>query len=314
MKKVSIPIHWLFFFLGAFLSMVIVILSANSKIINFGQENRNKVDSLYRDYQVHQNVINVVVPENLSFAGEKVPLNDREVYERLERELFVNTYFHSNTILTIKLANRYFPVIEPILAANGIPDDFKYLAVAESGLRNVVSPAGAAGFWQIMKTTGAGYGLEINGNVDERYHLEKATGAACQYLLEAKDKFGSWTDAAASYNMGMAGFSREASDQLSNYYYDLYLNSETSRYVFRILALKLILENPSKYGYNFEGDELYQVEEYAVVHVDTSITSLSSFAQTFGTNYKYIRLYNPWLRGDGLSNKSGKQYEIRIPN
>ena len=254
----------------------------------------------------------IAMPQNLTLAGEKLPTNDPDVYERLDRELHVNTYWQSNTLLTIKLANKYFAIIEPILKKNGVPDDFKYLAVIESGLRNVVSPAGAAGFWQFMKTTGKEYDLEITSEVDERYHLEKATEAACIYLLSAKEKFGSWTLAAASYNMGMAGLQKQLDRQKATNYYDLLLNLETSRYVLRIVALKEILENPIKYGFHFSEDDLYTLEKTKVLTVDSAIANLADFAKMNNMSYKTLKVHNPWLRQNYLKNTSKKTYKIKV--
>ncbi len=205
------------------------------------------------------NVYALDVPTDLNFAGEQLPLDNPDIYERMDRELLVNTYWQSNGLLMFKRAQKYFPIIEPILKENGIPEDFKYLAVIESGLTNAVSPAGARGFWQIMKTTGRENGLEINSNVDERYHLEKATKVACKYLKEAKSKFGNWTLAAASYNAGKAGIGRRLEEQSVSDYYDLLLGEETGRYMFRIVALKEILTNAEKYGFNFREKDLIRV-------------------------------------------------------
>ncbi len=197
------------------------------------------------------------IAENYSFAGETVTLDEHDLRERMDKELLVNTYWQSNTMLMIKRSNKYFPTIERILKEEGVPDDFKYLAVIESGLENVNSPAGAKGFWQIMKTTGREMGLEVNSNVDERYHIENATRVACTYLKKAKKKLGSWTLAAASYNRGISGINRLLEKQQAETYYDLLLNSETRRYVFRILAMKEILSNPTRYGFVFEVQDLY---------------------------------------------------------
>ena len=194
----------------------------------------------------------IEIPEDLNFAGEVVPQDDPEIMERVDREFLVNTYWQSNALLLMKRANKYFPIIEPILAKNGIPDDFKYLAVAESALTNVVSHAGATGFWQIMKGTGKEYGLEINGNVDERYHLEKSTQVACDYLNRFKKKYGSWTLTAAAYNAGSGSINKFMGIQKVDDYYDLLLGEETGRYVFRIMAIKEILSNPEKYGFEIE--------------------------------------------------------------
>ena len=212
-----------------------------------------------------------------------------------------------------KRAQKYFPIIEPILEKNGVPSDFKYLAVIESGLTNAVSPAGARGFWQIMKTTGRENGLEVNTNVDERYNLELATEVACKYLKEAKEKFGSWTLAAASYNAGKAGISRRLVEQDVKDYYDLLLGEETGRYLFRIVALKEILNHPDKYGFNFNNNDLYKSIPTYKVEVDTAVTDFTQFAERFGINYKILKIHNPWLRERHLNNKSRKLYKIEIP-
>ncbi|MEZ4853861.1 lytic transglycosylase domain-containing protein [Flavobacterium sp.] len=254
-----------------------------------------------------------IYPKQMDFANENVPMHIVDVEERLDREMIVNMNYHSNTILVIKRANKVFPIIEPILAKNGVPDDFKYLAVIESSLANVTSPAGAKGIWQFMPATAKEKGLEVNSNVDERYHLEKATQAACEYLLEAKQQFGSWTLVAASYNVGMNGISRRLEEQQVSNYYDLLLPEETSRYVFRILALKEIMKNPSKYNFNISDDMKYSLPETTSITVATEIPDLVAFAKEKGINYKTLKYYNPWLREDKLNNKSGKQYQIVLP-
>lgn len=266
-----------------------------------------------KPYVNDYNVYALEMPSGLNFSGEELPIDNPDIYERMDRELLVNTYWQSNGLLMFKRAKKYFPIIEPILKKNGIPEDFKYLAVIESGLTNAVSPAGARGFWQIMKATGRENGLEINSNVDERYNLEKATEVACVYLKEAKEKFGSWTLAAASYNAGKAGISRRLENQNVSNYYDLLLGEETGRYVFRIIALKEILNNPSKYGFNFNASDLYKTVPTYSVEVDTAVTDFTKFAETFGINYKILKLHNPWLREAHLNNKSRKLYQIKIP-
>ncbi|AOW19990.1 lytic transglycosylase domain-containing protein [Urechidicola croceus] len=253
------------------------------------------------------------IPKGLNFAGEHVPIEKQDIRERIDRELLVNTYWQSNGLLMFKRAHKYFPIIEPILAENGIPDDFKYLAVIESGLQNATSPAGARGFWQIMKATAKENGLEVNNNVDERYHLEKATKVACKYLQKAKDRLGSWTLAAAAYNAGNYGMAKKLESQKVNNYYDLLLGQETSRYVPRIVALKEIMSNPKKYGFVFETEDLYQLESTITVEIDTAINNIAVFAQKFGTNYKELKIHNPWLRENVLNNASRKKYEIKLP-
>ncbi|SFD22109.1 lytic transglycosylase domain-containing protein [Algibacter pectinivorans] len=264
---------------------------------------------LINDYNVYA----LQIPDNLNFAGEPVPLENPDILERMDRELLVNTYWQSNGLLMFKRAKKYFPIIEPILAKYGVPDDFKYLAVIESGLTNAVSPAGARGVWQIMPATGRENGLEVNKNVDERYNLEKSTEVACKYLIKAKEQLGSWTLAAAAYNAGNAGVSRRLREQGVTKYYDLLLGEETGRYLFRIVALKEILSNPKNYGFNFREKDLYTNVPTYKVEVDTAVTDFTKFAQRFGINYKVLKLHNPWLREPHLNNKSRKQYYLEIP-
>jgi hypothetical protein len=254
------------------------------------------------------------IPEDLNFSGERVPQEDPEIMERVDREFLVNTYWQSNALLLMKRAHKYFPIIEPILAKNGIPDDFKYLAVAESGLQNVVSSAGATGFWQIMKATGREYGLEVNSNVDERYHLIKATEVACSYLKKHKEKYGSWTLAAATYNAGGGAISKYMGIQQANDYYDLLLGAETGRYVFRILAIKEILSNPEKYGFELDKEDMYMTAPTFTVEIDEPVLNFASFAKEYEINYKILKRHNPWLREPHLNNASGKKYTIEIPN
>ncbi|MBD0849047.1 lytic transglycosylase domain-containing protein [Maribacter arenosus] len=255
----------------------------------------------------------IEIPEDLNFAGEVVPQDDPEIMERIDREFLVNTYWQSNALLLMKRANKYFPIIEPILAKNGIPDDFKYLAVAESALTNVVSYAGATGFWQIMKGTGKEYGLEINDNVDERYHLEKSTQVACDYLNKWKEKYGSWTLTAAAYNAGPGSINKFMGIQKVDDYYDLLLGEETGRYVFRIMAIKEILSNPEKYGFDIDKGDMYNAVPTFQVEVDTPITSFADFAQKYEINYKILKRHNAWLREPHLNNASGKKYTVEIP-
>ncbi|MDR6300772.1 lytic transglycosylase domain-containing protein [Mesonia maritima] len=273
------------------------------------QKNTEDPDSAVQDYNVYA----LPLPENLNFAGEKVPVENSDIHERMDRELLVNTYWQSNGLLLIKRAHKYFPIIEPILEKNGVPDDFKYLAVAESGLTQIVSPAGATGFWQLMEAAAEENGLEVNDNVDERYHIEKATEAACQYLKDAKERFGTWTLAAAAYNAGNYGISKQQERQEVNDYYDLLLGSETERYVFRILALKEILGNPEKYGFNFTEKDMYSLVETKEVSVDTAVSNFAQFAKEFGINYKILKIHNPWLREAHLNNRSRKLYQLKIP-
>ncbi len=292
---------------------LILIVLTGSFFINAIQE--APTDSILERKIVNRyNIYALPIPENMDFAGEQVPLENPDIHERMDRELLVNTYWQSNGLLLFKRAHKYFPIIEPLLKKHGVPDDFKYLVVAESGLQNNRSPAGAAGFWHFMKGTGKEYGLEINDYVDERYNLELATKVAAEYLIKSKERFGSWTLAAAAYNAGNAGISRQQKRQLSTEsYYDLLLNDETSRYLFRILAFKEILSNPEKYGFNFREKDLYESIPTYKVKVDTAVTNFASFAKEFDINYKILKIHNPWLRDTYLKNASGKEYYIEIP-
>jgi membrane-bound lytic murein transglycosylase D len=263
------------------------------------------------DYYV--TAVTFELPSNISFADERVPMHISDVKERLDKELQINTYLHSNTIFLIKRAARWLPQIEEILKKNGVPEDFKYLPLIESNLMNVVSPKDAVGFWQILKTSGKEFGLEITDQVDERYDPLKATEAACKYLKQAYGRFGNWTLVAASYNRGMSGMRRAIDDQHVDSYYDLYLNDETSRYVFRILAIKEIINNPEKYGFRINPRHLYEEEPIRYVEVTSDIKDLVQFARDNGTNYKLLKRHNPWLRDDRLNVKKGKQYQIALP-
>ncbi|MDE0599166.1 MAG: lytic transglycosylase domain-containing protein, partial [Dokdonia donghaensis] len=273
------------------------------------KDEKVRSEKLVNDYNVYA----IPMPDGLNFAGEEVPVQNPDIKERMDRELLVNTYWQSNALLLFKRAHKYFPIIEPILAEEGVPDDLKYLAVIESGLTQAVSPARATGFWQIMKETGKEYGLEVNSNVDERYHIEKSTRAACQYLKKSKERFGNWTAAAAAYNAGNYGVSRRFEEQNVNDYYDLLLGEETGRYVFRIIALKEILNNPKKYGFNYRTEDLYTAVPTYKVEVDTAVTDFVKFAERFGINYKILKIHNPWLREPKLNNSSRKKYYIEIP-
>jgi hypothetical protein len=274
----------------------------------------NTESSTTSDLGLPQVIRTIEMNKVYTFAGEPVPAENFDAIERLDRELAVNSYYHSSTILNIKRANRFFPIIERILAEKGIPDDFKYLAVAESGLQNATSSAGAKGYWQFLKAVGQQYGLEINGEIDERYHIEKSTKAACKMLNDYHRKFGSWTLVAAAYNMGIGRLSRLKDTQKANTYYELNVNEETSRYVFRIMAIKEILSNPTRFGFQIDADQLYQpLNDYAVVEVKEPVENWGDFAIKYGTNYRILKVYNPWLIDTNLTNSSRKTYEVRIP-
>ncbi len=258
-------------------------------------------------------VFGLEIPDGISFAGEPVPLDLFDVREALDRELLSNTYFHSQTIRLIKMAHRFFPQIEQVLRKNLVPDDFKYLAVAESGLMQAVSPAKAVGFWQLMKGTAQEYGLEVNAAVDERYHIGKSTQVACEYIIESYKKYGNWTITAASYNAGRRGVDREIERQKKRNYYDLLLNEETARYLYRVLAFKLIFEDPVAYGFNLSERDLYPVIPVYTTEIDSTVVDFADFAKMHGTNYKILKYLNPWLRDNKLTNTGRKTYEITIP-
>lgn len=255
----------------------------------------------------------LVIPEDLNFAGEQVPLEDFEVYERFDRELLINTYWQSNTLLMHKRANRWFPVIEPILKKYGVPNDFKYVPLVETGMMNLVSPASAVGFWQILEGTGKEYGLIINSEVDERYHVEKSTEVACKYFLAAYKEFGSWTMAAASYNMGISGLRNQVNRQKQKVYYDILLNQETARYVLRIVSIKEIISHPEQYGYHFRKKDLYNRIPTTKIAVDSSISDLADFARQQNISYKTLKTFNPWLRDNLLKNTERKTFFIELP-
>jgi hypothetical protein len=298
--------------LGISVAVVASIIAA-SVFLSKGevtQANQNPDEQYPQGYRI----ISPKVPDYLTFAGETVPMKNFEVRERIEREFIVNTYFHSLTILAIKRANRWFPVIEPILKKYNLPDDFKYLCVAESNLENVISPSGATGFWQFMKPAGEKYGLEINNQIDERYHIEKSTQAACRYLKDAYEMFGTWTMAAASYNMGTNGAEDQIGRQKSNNYYNLVLSAETSRYIARIIAFKYMMQDLESYGFDIKDNELYEPLEYFEITLDSSVNDFADYAHSLGLNYKTLKLYNPWLRDNYLNNRQRAVYKIKIPN
>lgn len=291
--------------------------------ISYNEIKKPKEESSFSDQGVMEVVIPVgensfhavslALPEQINFADEPVPMNMPDVRERLDRELQMNVYLHSNTLFLIKRAHRWSPQMEKILQEYGVPDDFKYLPIIESYLLNETSPKEAVGFWQILKSSGKEFGLEVTNEVDERYDPLKSTEAACKYLKKAYSKFGNWTLAAASYNRGMSGIQKALDNQQIENYYDLFLNDETARYVFRILAIKEIIENPERYGFKIEPKHLYQEEPLRYVEVKSSIKDLVAFSKEQGINYKLLKRHNPWLRDDHLTVKKDKVYQIAIP-
>ncbi|WP_282072987.1 lytic transglycosylase domain-containing protein [Polaribacter atrinae] len=273
---------------------------------------KNEIDPQTSTHETYK-IKALKLPNNLNLAGERVPLEIPDVKERMERELLVNTYWQSNGLLLIKRANKYFPILEPLLKKYGLPDDFKFLALAESAFIDETSNVGAAGMWHFMKATGKEYGLEINSNVDERYDIEKSTKVAAEYLKKSQKRFNSWTLAAAAYNAGNYGVSKRLDEQEVTNYYDAKLPDETERYVLRIIALKEVISNPKKYGFVFENEDLYTLAKTRTIKVDTAISNITHFAKKFGMNYKEFKILNPWLRENKLNNKSRKVYEIKIP-
>lgn len=294
------------------LSIIFVLTSVIGLFIFLGNS-KTETDKAQDEFNQYYKIYSLALPKSISFAGTKIPLTEFDVAERYDREILTNVYWQSQTILMIKRANRYFPLIEKILKQNNIPTDFKYVALAESGLQNVVSPAGAAGFWQFMDKTGKRYYLEINEEVDERYQLEKATHAACLYFKEAYSYLGDWSLVAASYNMGILGVKRQIAAQGINNFFDLYLNTETSRYLFRIIAIKDIVENPLKYGFNVPLTDMYKPVATIKVRTDLTISDLAEWAKQNACNYKLLKLLNPWIRKPFLNVPLGKTYYVDLP-
>ena len=295
---------FVFFVLGLFL---FVFFNASSEKTD---NNTDYQKAFYKNYKI----FSIDIPDYIEFAGEKVETNRFDIRENIDRELLINTYWQSQTILMIKKANRYFPIVTPILKKYNIPEDFKYLALAESGFtNNLVSPAGATGVWQFLKETAIKYGLEVNDNIDERYNIEKATEAACKYLLEAYNNYKSWTLAAASYNVGIGSLTRSLVLQKTNDYYDLFLNNETARYLYRIIALKLIISNPKQYGFYLRKKDLYPPIPTYTIKLDSNVTDLVEFSLKNKISYKILREFNMWIRKPSFLNPSHKPYILTIP-
>ncbi|MDX2002380.1 MAG: lytic transglycosylase domain-containing protein [Chitinophagales bacterium] len=296
------------------LSLIVSVFVLLAFVFSAGISSEGLVGSGQTDStQVALKILPIKIPMNVEFAGERVPLEQNDVKERFDRELLVNTYWHSNSLQMFKQSAKALPIIEKILKEEGVPDDFKYLAIAESGLRDVISPSSAAGVWQFLKPTAEELGLKVTDEVDERFHLEKSTRAACKYLKNCKQMFGTWTLAAASYNIGHNRMKDIVKQQKVGSYYDLYLNEETSRYIFRIMALKEIFTHPKKYGFYLGREDLYETIPYKTVKVDTTINDLSQFALDMGSNYKNLKLLNPWIRQNKLPVSDSTGYQVRIP-
>jgi membrane-bound lytic murein transglycosylase D len=290
----------------------ITAVAAMMMIIGFGFSGSDKEPIISSSDTIYS-IQSFKLPDEVIFAGERMPLENFDTKESLEREILISAYRHSSTILIIKRANRYFPMIEKILKENNIPDDFKYLVAAESEYSNMVSPVGATGFWQIMPETGKEQGMEINTVVDERYHIEKSTEFACDFFMKSYEKYGNWTLAAASYNGGRRRMDEQIELQKQGNYYDLLLSEETARYIFRAVAYKLIISDPASYGFDLDKEDLYPELKYSEVKVDTAVSDFSDFAHHFSTNYKMLKFLNPWLRKPYLTPKANKVYLIKIP-
>ena len=290
--------------------MKLLVIFIFTFFYSFSQESKNQKENNY--YLGSYQVKSPHIPEELFFCNEKVPIKNQDILERFDREIIVNTYFHSKAILILKTSNKYFPIIEKYLKEYQIPEDFKYLAIAESALENAISPAGAKGFWQFMSKTGKAYGLEINDLIDERYNLEKSTEAACKYLKKLYKQFGSWTLAAAAYNMGPHALSKQIKKQQVNNYYNLKLNNETSRYVFRIIAYKLIDKNPKLYGFNLKQEDLYPPLKTYNIEINKEISDLAKYAINIEQNYKIIKYLNPWILKNSID-ATEKPYIIKLP-
>lgn len=285
-------------FVALFIFLKIYILQPSNNSLSYSNNN--------------QNVLGLNIPSNLEFCGEKIPANSMAIKEDLEQEFFNNKHWQSSAILFTK-AQKWFPYIEPILKQQGVPDDFKYVAVIESHLSNVISPAGAAGFWQLMPASAQNYGLEVSGSVDERLDVEKATRAACQHIKDAYAIFKNWTLSAAAYNLGIGGIQSALKRQNSDNYYDLLLNSETGSFVYRILAYKTLLSNPAHFGIKKKKLTYFAKIPLKTYKVDSSVTNIASLAKHFGCNKTLVKLYNPWLLGESLNNPDKKVYEFKIP-
>jgi hypothetical protein len=301
--------YLLLFFGAGFIVMLSLFLLSNKEAAI-----ENEISNPEQELFTFPHIKSVPIPDQVDFCGETIALNRIDLRERFDREMNVFTYLHSTTMLYLKRANRFFPIIEPLLQKNNIPDDFKYLCLIESNLDiRALSPASAAGFWQLLESTGKELGLEINSEVDERYHIEKATDTACRYLKSAYAKYGNWVNAAISYNAGMGKINTSLNNQRVNSALDLLLVPETSRYMFRILAIKQLFENPYLYGFVIKQEDLYPQVSIQRVTITQTIDDLAAFSQEYGLNYMLLKEFNPWLRDNKLTVRTGKSYEIAIP-
>ncbi|MDA3882572.1 MAG: lytic transglycosylase domain-containing protein [Bacteroidales bacterium] len=290
---------------------ILIVCFLSLFLVNFSQNNSMESKPQSKPYTIK--IEQLYIPDSITLFNETVPIHNFDTRESLERELLVNVYWQSQTTMFFKKIGRYFPIIEYVLEKNNVPEDFKYLALAESGFLHNVSPSGATGYWQFLEKTAEQYGLTVNHYIDERYDIEKSTEAACKYFKKAYERFGSWTLAAASYNVGMYGLNKQTDYQYIDSYYDLHTNSQTGRYVFRVLALKLIMEHPEKYGYFIQTDEKYHLPEFKTLTIDTAISDIAQFAKDHNSNYKLIRIMNPWIRSKSLpQTHKDNPYKIKI--
>jgi membrane-bound lytic murein transglycosylase D len=290
----------------------LVILVFSGAVILFFNAGDNDRDTRLKEFNQRYGVYALDLPRVVDFGGELMPSDIQDVRERLDREILVNTYWQSQSILLLKRKERWFPVISKILNANGIPDDFKYLALTESGLTNSVSPSGASGFWQFLEPAALEYGLEVNAEVDERFHVEKSTEAACAYFRKSYEEFGNWALVALSYNIGINAVKKEIDSQQTRDYYKLLLDEEPSRYLFRILAIKEISRDPLRYGFHLRKRDFYLPYNFTVDTVNFQIRDLVKYALSKNISYKELKILNPWLRQSSLTNKDGKSYELKI--
>lgn len=289
-------------------NLIIFLFGGLSSLIVFSQLAFNEKNEMKHQWFAPD------IPESLSFAGEKAPLERWDVKEKFDREFLLNYYSPGTIVYLLKLANRNFPIISERLRANGVPDDFKYLCIAESNMQSwAVSKSGAVGYWQFMSGTAPGYGLETSSQVDQRQDLQRSTDAACKYLKQAYSRFGNWTAAAASYNCGMGGYATHSGFQKTTNYYDLYLPEETNKYIFRILAIKYLLENAASLGFTVTEEEKYSEVPHRSLTVTSSIPDLAQYAISQGTTYKVLRTMNPWIKGRSLSVGKGRTYIIKLP-
>lgn len=300
---------------GKSLLLLLVLIGGGAALQLFCYStSSDDTDLVYqRRFNESYGIFSLNLPADLSFCGETVPMELLDVRERLDRELLVNTYWQSNSLLAHKRAARWFPLIEEVLKREGVPEDMKYIPLVESGFMNVTSPAGAVGFWQFMQPTAVAHGLEVNNLVDERYHVLRSTEAACDFLKEARTRYGSWTMAAASYNLGQGNLEKQINRQKENNYFNLLLPEETSRYIFRILAMKSIISDPERYGFHLRPKDLYAPYRTRTLEISAPIENLNDLARANGTNYKTLKLLNPWLRDNALKVPAGKVYQVLLP-